>query len=138
MIASFAAQGGNADDFAHHVGACNIGADEIARRRHAGHSGTIVAVVLFVVLTLIEAPPTARLFVALPAAAAAAGYLQAWLRFCVAYGFRGLFNFGPLGSVTTVADVHQAAHNRMRALQIALAAGGIGLVIGVAAFLLPL
>jgi len=138
LIALFTAPRGSADDLAYHAGTCNIGREEIARRRRAGHSGTIVAVALLAMLTLTEAPPAARLLVALPAAAAAAGYLQATLRFCAAYGFRGLFNFGPLGRVAKVADVHQAAQDRARALQIALAGGGIGLVIGVAAFLLPL
>ncbi|HAF09661.1 MAG TPA: hypothetical protein DCK98_06215 [Chloroflexi bacterium] len=138
MIALFTAQRGSADDLAYQAGTCNIGREEIARRRRAGHSGTIVAVVLLAILTLSDAPPAARLFVALPAAAAAAGYLQASLRFCAAYGFRGLFNLGPLGRVAKVADVHHAAQDRARALQIALAAGGIGLVTGVAAFLLPL
>ena len=138
MIALFTAPRGGARALAYQAGTCNIGPAEIARRRRAGHSGAIAAVALLAVLTLTDAPPAARLLVALPAAAAAAGYLQATLRFCAAYGFRGLFNFGALGRVMNVADVHQAAQDRARALQIALAAVGIGLVTGVAALLLPL
>ena len=44
--------------------------------------------------------------------AAAAGYLQAWLRFCAAFGLRGVFNFGPTGRQSSVAD--DAARRRDR------------------------
>jgi hypothetical protein len=132
------AQGGGAHDLGYDAGSCNIGQEEIARRWRAGHSAAIVVIALLAVLVFVGAPPAARLFVALPAAGAAAGYLQARLRFCAAYGFRGLSNFGPVGRVTRVEDAGEAGRDRARALQIALAACGIGLMIGVGAFLLPL
>jgi len=36
-------------------GVCNIGPDEIARRRMAGHVGLLAAIVLFAVLVAIDA-----------------------------------------------------------------------------------
>ena len=70
-------------------GVCNIGPAEIARRRRSGHVGVLASVVLLVLLVAIDAPPLARLLVALPAAGAASGYLQAWFHFCAGFGSRG-------------------------------------------------
>lgn len=75
---------------------------------------------------------------ALPAAAAAAGYLQAWLRFCAAFGILGIFNFEALGHARSVADRAAARKDRRRAIQIGVAALAIGLAVGGLAALLPL
>src|SRR6476659_232900 len=85
-------------------GVCNIGPAEIARRRRSGHVGAIASVVLLAVLMAFDVPPLARLLVALPAAIAASGYLQAHFHFGAGFGARGVFNFGPLGSTDTVVD----------------------------------
>ncbi len=118
-------------------GICNIGPAEIARRRRAGHVGLLATLVSFVVLVVIDAPPLTRLLVALPAAAAASGYLQAWLKFCAGFGSRGVFNFGPLGHTREVADEDARARDRTRATQIGLASLAIGVAGGVVAMLFP-
>jgi hypothetical protein len=122
----------------HRPGACNIGPAEIARRRRAGHLGLAATLLVLVALVLLDAPPITRLVLALPAAAAAAGYLQAWLKFCVAFGARGIFNFGPLGRSEEVVDVAARAKDRARASQIGLASLAVGALVGIAAVLLPL
>ena len=119
-------------------GVCNIGPEEIARRRRAGHAGLVASVALLAVLVALDAPPLLRLTVALPAAAAASGYLQARLKFCAGFGSRGVFNFGPLGRTDAVADADSRARDRTRANQIGLASLAIGVVVGVAAVILPL
>ncbi|HEY4752608.1 MAG TPA: hypothetical protein VIH37_04935, partial [Candidatus Limnocylindrales bacterium] len=78
-------------------GVCNIGPEEIARRRQAGHVGAAAAFGLLAGLVVAGAPRVVRLSVALPAAVAASGYIQAQARFCAGFGSRGVFNFGPLG-----------------------------------------
>jgi len=118
-------------------GACNIGPAEIARRRVAGHVGLLATVAVLAFLIVIGAPPLTRLIAILPAAASASGYLQAWLRFCAGFGSRGVFNFGPLGEMTTVTDADALARDRWRSRQIGLWALGIGVVVGVLAVLLP-
>ena len=123
---------------AYRPGVCNIGPAEIARRRMAGHVGLLATVALFAVLVALDAPPLIRLIVALPAAAAASGYLQAWLRFCAGFGSRGIFNFGPLGQAELVADDAARRRDRARANQIGLASLAIGVAVGIAAALLPL
>ena len=119
------------------AGVCNIGSAEIARRRRAGHVGLVVTLGSFVVLALIGAPPPARFLVAVPAAGAASGYLQARLRFCAGFGSRGVFNFGPLGPTERVADDDARARDRARATRIGLASLAFGVAVGVVAALIP-
>jgi len=119
-------------------GQCNIGAAEIAGRRRAGHVGLVSTIGLLAVLVAIGAPPVARLAIALPAAIAASGYLQARLRFCAAYGSRGVYNFDTLGRTEHVEDGDALRRDRFRATQISIASGLIGLAVGVAAVLLPI
>ena len=83
-------------------------------------------------------PPIARLVIALPAAIAASGYLQARLRFCAAYGSRGVYNFDSLGQTERVADDEARRRDRVRATQISVASGLIGLAVGLVAVLLPI
>ena len=114
-------------------GVCNIGPAEIARRRRAGHVGLLVAVAAFVALIAIDAPPLVRLILALPAAASASGYLQAWLKFCAGFGSRGIFNFGPVGDSQKVVDEGARARDRARANRIGLASLAIGITVGILA-----
>jgi hypothetical protein len=116
---------------------CNIGPAEIRRRRRAGHAGLVTTVVVLLVLVAVQAPQAARLVIALPAAVAASGYLQARLRFCAGFGSRGIFNFGPLGTTEAVIDEAARARDRARARQIGAASLAIGLVIGVLALAIP-
>jgi hypothetical protein len=118
-------------------GRCNIGPAEIARRRRAGHVGLGATVALFAGVAVTGAPPLARISVAVPAALAASGYLQARLRFCAGFGSRGVFNFGPLGQTEQVVDDEARARDRARATQIGVASLAIGVVVGVAAVVLP-
>ena len=119
-------------------GVCNIGPAEIARRRRGGDLGVVVTAVAFAVMVALDAPPAARLLLAIPAGGAAAGYLQARSRFCVRFGSTGVFNFGQVGQVHEIGDVDARARDRRRSIQIGLASLGVGLVVGLAAGLLPL
>lgn len=123
---------------AYQPGICNIGPAEIARRRRAGHVGLVASVILLAVIVAIGAPPLARFLVAIPAAGAASGYLQAWLKFCAGFGSLGVFNFGPLGPTEQVSDPAARTRDRARARQIGVASLAIGITVGVVAALLPL
>jgi hypothetical protein len=118
-------------------GVCNIGPAEIVRRRRAGHVGLLVTVAVFAALVAIGAPPLARLILVLPAAAAASGYLQAWLKFCAGFASRGIFNFGPVGDTQQVVDEDARARDRARANRIGLASLAIGVAVGILASVIP-
>jgi hypothetical protein len=122
---------------AYEPGVCNIGPDEIARRRRTGHAGLIASAVILGLLMAVEAPHWTRLVLVATAAASASGYLQAWLHFCAGFGSVGVYNLGPLGSVVHVADSRAVSLDRRRSLQIGLASVLVGLVVGIGAALLP-
>jgi hypothetical protein len=119
------------------AGVCNIGPEEIARRRRAGHVGVAITVGVLISLIALGAPPLFRLVLVAPAAVAASGYLQAWLKFCAAFGRLGVYNFGRAGRMSSVGDDAARAADRRKANQIGFASLVIGLAVGVMAVLLP-
>jgi hypothetical protein len=114
-------------------GTCNIGPEEIALRRRAGHVGLALTAALGAALLRSDVHPAWRLALALPAAGAASGYLQAHQRFCANYGFRGLYNFDSRGHEQPVPLAGAREEDRRRSLQIAASSAAIGLGIGLVA-----
>lgn len=119
------------------AGTCNIGPEEIARRRLFGHLALVVSVVLLVALILIHAPVWTRLVLFFTAAGSASGYIQAFSHFCANFGSRGVYNFGDVGTVEMVASAEDRASDRARALRIGLESVAVGVVVAVVAVLLP-
>ncbi len=119
------------------AGVCNIGPAEIQRRRRAGHAGVVATLALLGILVLVGAPPISRLALVVPAMIAASGYLQARLRFCANYGWRGIFNVGSIGDDEAVVDPSARAADQRRAVQIGLGSLGIGAIVAAMAVLLP-
>jgi hypothetical protein len=118
-------------------GTCNIGPEEIALRRRFGHVGLAVTAALAAALLGSSLHPAWRLTLALPAAGAASGYLQARQRFCADFGFRGVYNFDTRGHEQHVADEQAQAADRRRSLQISAGSAAIGLGVALAALLAP-
>ena len=127
-----------ADTPVYRPGVCNIGPEEIARRRRSGHIALGATAALWSVLALIDAPPATRLVVGVPATIAASGYLQAHLRFCAGFGSRGLYNFGPVGPRRQVDDPEARRLDRRKATRIGAGSLAIGVMAGVLAAALPL
>jgi hypothetical protein len=111
-------------------GSCNIGPAEIALRRRAGHAGLVVTAALGAALLRSDLPRAWRLTLAVPAAGAASGYLQARERFCADFGWRGVYNFDRRGQEQPVAGDNALAQDRRKAMRIAAASAAIG--VGVA------
>ena len=124
-------------DVEHQPGVCNIGPAEIAVRRRAGHLATAATLGLLSALLASRAPRVARLLVAVPAAGAASGYLQARHRFCAGYGYRGLVNLGPLGGAKNVDDPEARELDRAAARRIGRTSALVGLAVGAAALAAP-
>jgi hypothetical protein len=117
-------------------GSCNIGPAEIALRRRAGHAGLVVTAALGAALLRSDLPRAWRLTLAVPAAGAASGYLQARERFCADFGWRGVYNFDRRGQEQPVAGDDALAQDRRKAMRIAAASAAIG--VGVALVALSL
>ena len=116
-------------------GACNIGPEEIDRRRKAAVAGLVASVgfAAELIFGFGSAPGgLERLLVALPLTGAAIGWIQARRRFCMAYGLAGTFNLGTIGEMSRVTDQAALAADRRTALIIAAQ----GLAIGVGGALL--
>ena len=84
------------------AGACNIGPSEIKQRKRVAYSGGVVFLAISIWLILIDAPSAGRLLVFFPAVAATTGLIQARKKFCVAFGFMGVFNFEKTGNVRKI------------------------------------
>jgi hypothetical protein len=118
-------------------GNCNIGPAEIRMRRRSGHAGVAATVALLGLLVLLPIAPLWRLLLFFPAAGAAMGYLQATLRFCAAFGWRGVFNVGDrVGETREVADRQARRQDRTRALRLTAAAAVIGMAVALLALLI--
>jgi hypothetical protein len=123
---------------AYESGVCNIGPDEIAHRLTLAHVGLLITLGFLALLLITHVPLLARFSVALPAWGTAVAYLQAWRRFCVAFGTLGVFNFGQVGSTERVVDPRMRARDRRRALELVLLGLFAGVVAGTVAVLLPI
>ena len=116
---------------------CNIGPDEIARRRRSAIVFTAVAALVAVALVASDLPALGRLILLPFATAAAITWLQVVHRFCVAFGAFGIENFGRLGGEVKV-DTAQRAADRRRAAQLVLEGSLIGAVVTLVLLVSPL
>lgn len=119
-------------------GICNIGPAETRRRQAAGVVGVGAAIGLGALLMGLDAPPVARLLVALPLAGGLSGLLQARLHFCANYGWRGIRNLGAIGDRERVEDAEARRADRRKALAIFGAAATGALAVALLFALLPI
>jgi hypothetical protein len=115
---------------------CNIGPDEVARRRRSAVVFTIVAGLVAVALVGLDASPVGRLLMFPFATGAAITWLQVVHRFCVAFGALGIENFGRLGEKVKVDPVQRSA-DRRKVAQLVLEGSLIGIVVTLALVGLP-
>ncbi len=73
-------------------GVCNIGRAEIRKRQQLGWIGIILTLLIGISLMIANTPHWWRILIAFPAAAGAAGFLQARFHFCAYFGLTALFN----------------------------------------------
>lgn len=119
---------GNGD---YQPGTCNIGPAEIRRRQQVGLLGLAGTVVLGALLVALGAPRWTRLAVALPAAGALSGLMQARCKFCTGYAMAGLQNMGELGEQQPIEDAEARTADRRRALAMQALATIGGVVVAV-------
>ena len=101
-------------------GACNIGPAEIKRRKQGALVGAILFAVTSFSFVITNAPRSTRLLVFIPALIFAVGIIQARRKFCVAYGFLGLFNFEKTGDVRKITINQDIANDRKYAVKLLL------------------
>lgn len=115
---------------------CNIGPDEIARRRRIAIVATAATILLAVWLVAVGAPRVDRLALWPVAAAAGVTWLQVFHRFCVRFGAFGVENFGHVGTEVPVDPAIRAA-DRRQAARLILEGSFAGLVATLAVVVFP-
>ena len=99
-------------------GTCNIGPAEIKRRKQGAYLGGALYLIVAIFLVAFDASRTTRLWAFLPATLFAVGYIQSKRKFCVAYGFLGIFNFEKLGSTTKIKMNQELKADRKYAIKL--------------------
>jgi len=117
-------------------GVCNIGPEEIKKRKQAGWMGLIATALLWAAFIWFDISSIWRLTLFIPAMMSATGFLQAYMHFCAYFGFASLFNFGDVGKTDSVSQAEFRAKDRRRAWQIIIYSILIGLVAAITAFII--
>ena len=116
-------------------GVCNIGSQEIARRRNLGWVFLAISVALLLALVLTGVEPGWRSFVFFPAAMSASGFLQTHFHFCSGFARIGAYNFDSIGQMREVDDELSKKKDKKKGNQItfyAVLIAGVTAIIAVA------
>ena len=96
-------------------GACNIGKEEINKRKQFGIVGLILTFLAYSLFVYFEVSRGVRFLTFIPAVISAIGFLQARMRFCVYYGLAEMFNFDSLGKSGKVENDEFVRKDKKRA-----------------------
>jgi hypothetical protein len=119
-------------------GSCNIGIREIRRRQLVGGIGLFLTISTVFGFYHQHATRMARFGTFLPALVMCIGYLQGRKKFCMGFGFSGLFNFGKLGNTRRVISEFDRKIDRSAAIRLFIEAAGLAALVTALVFLLPL
>lgn len=111
------------------AGACNIGPSEVKRRKQGAAIGAILYFVTALTFILTDAPTATRYITFIPALLFSVGYFQSRRKFCVAYGFLGVFNFEKIGSTKKVTINQDLAADRKYAARLLLQSAVVAIVL---------
>jgi len=117
-------------------GVCNIGDEEINKRKQAGWVGLIATAVLWALFIWFDTPSIWRLTLFLPVMMSATGFLQAYMHFCAYFGFASLFNFGNVGKTDSISQAEFRTKDRKKAWQIIIYSVFIGAAVAGVAYIL--
>ena len=99
-------------------GTCNIGKSEIRRRQFVALLGAIGTIFGAVSMGHKYTSHSPRLWLFIPALVFSIGWIQSRKKFCLAYGFLGVFNFGKAGAAQKVRSKEERSADRATALSI--------------------
>lgn len=119
-------------------GVCNIGKKEIERRKRAAILSFILCILYIAFIEWLDAEKTWRLLLFIPAASLGVSFQQWYFKFCVAFGLKGVFNFGNIGESFTVEQNEYFKKDRMKAWKMIISGLIFGILAAVAVYYLPL
>ncbi len=101
-------------------GVCNIGKKEIERRKHAAFFSFIFSIICITLIQWLNANREWRLLLFIPAASLGVSFQQWYFKFCVAFGIKGIFNFGNIGESFTIDQKECFKKDRVKAWRMIL------------------
>lgn len=129
----------NSNDSGNHYvpGACNIGREEINRRKKATMFSTVLTITVIVLLLMLDTNKIWRLTLFIPAASLGVSFQQWYFKFCVAFGIKGVFNFGDVGKTFSLDQKENYRKDRIKAWQMIISGIAFGLISAVIFYYLP-
>jgi hypothetical protein len=111
------------------AGVCNIGPAEIKRRRQGALIGAVLYAFTTLTFVITDASTSTRLITFIPALLFTVGIIQSKRKFCVAYGFLGVFSIEKLGATKKISINQDLKADRKYAVKLLLqsVAAAIGL-----------
>ena len=118
-------------------GTCNIGPKEIAMRKRASIYAAIFLIALIVLMLTFEVNKNWRLVLFIPAATFGVTFQQWYFKFCVYFGFKGVFNFGDMGQQFSIEQKENFKKDRIKVAKMIVAGILFGAIITTLFYLLP-
>lgn len=102
------------------AGVCNIGPAEIKRRRQGALIGAVLYAFTTLTFVITNASTSTRLITFVPALLFTVGIIQSKRKFCVAYGFLGVFSIEKLGATKKISINQDLKADRKYAVKLLL------------------
>lgn len=96
-------------------GVCNIGKKEIERRKRAAIFSFALCTLCIALIQWLDADRIWKLLLFIPAASLGVSFQQWYFKFCVAFGIKGVLNFGDIGKTFSVEQKEYFRKDRMKA-----------------------
>jgi hypothetical protein len=119
-------------------GTCNIGPKEIKGRRNGAIIAGVLVSALVALLLMTHADKLWRLTLFIPAAALGITFQQWYVKFCVGFGLKGVFNFGEMGKTYSVEQKEYFKMDRAKAWKMINRGIVFGMVLAIIFYFLPI
>jgi hypothetical protein len=117
-------------------GTCNIGKKEIQRRYLQSTIGFILTIVIIFLIESNHSNNNLKLLIVIPLTYSILCFLQAFYKFCVLFGVKGLYNFNDKRIFTKISYKDYISKDRRRSIWIFFLSVLIGGLLSIAYFLI--
>ena len=118
-------------------GVCNIGKEEVSKRRNGAVFAGLLCIAIIIILPLVHADRIWRFVLFFPATSLGVGIQQWSNKFCVGFGLKGIFNFKQLGESVPVEQQEMLKADKAKAIQMIVIGLTIGLALTIGFYLIP-
>lgn len=112
-------------------GMCNIGKKEIERRKYSAIFSLLLCLLFVLITEWLNTAQAWRTLLFLPATSLGISFQQWRSKFCVAFGIKGVFNFGELGKTFSVEQQEYYRKDRKKAVRMIIWGILFGLTISI-------